>query len=78
MRRRRRRSAPSAIVEYSVPEALGGDAALARLRGRLHERGLRLMVDFVGNHVAVDHPWTLERPHLFVQARPAPLPTPCQ
>ena len=32
---------------------LGGDAALARLRERLRKRGLRLMLDFVPNHMAL-------------------------
>jgi len=36
-----------AITGYTVHAHLGGDAALARLRARLKERGLRLMLDFV-------------------------------
>jgi hypothetical protein len=35
-----------AITGYTVHQALGGDAALARLRTRLRTRGLRLMLDF--------------------------------
>ena len=46
-----------AITGYEVHPALGGDAALARLRERLRHRGLRLMLDFVPNHTALDHPW---------------------
>ena len=45
---------------------LGGDAALARLRERLQKRGLRLMLDFVPNHMAPDHPWIDEHPDYFV------------
>ncbi len=45
---------------------LGGDAALARLRERLRERGLRLMLDFVPNHTALDHPWVEEHPEYYV------------
>ena len=37
--------------------ALGGDEGLARLRERLRELGLRLLLDFVPNHMALDHPW---------------------
>lgn len=55
-----------AITGYSVHPALGGDAALARLRERLRTRGLRLMLDFVPNHMAPDHPWTEQRPDYFV------------
>ena len=46
--------------------ALGGDAALARLRERLRERGLRLMLDFVPNHTALDHPWVEDHPEYYV------------
>ena len=51
-----------ALTGYTVSPALGGDAALARLRARLAARGLRLMLDFVPNHTALDHPWVAERP----------------
>jgi hypothetical protein len=40
----------------AVHRDLGGDAALARLRARLQERGLKLMLDFVPNHMAPDPP----------------------
>jgi glycosidase len=49
-----------------VHEKLGGDAALARLRERLRERGLRLMLDCVPNHMAPDHPWVEGHPDYFV------------
>ncbi len=44
-----------AITSYMVHPRLGGETALARLRDRLRRRGLRLMLDFVPNHTAVDH-----------------------
>jgi hypothetical protein len=55
-----------AITAYSVPEQLGGDAALARLRQRLAQRGLKLMLDFVPNHMGLDHPWAETHPEYFV------------
>jgi glycosidase len=55
-----------AITGYTVHERLGGDAALARFRERLRRRGLRLMLDFVPNHMAPDHPWVEDHPEFFV------------
>ena len=56
-----------AISAYEVDEALGGKAALADFRARLAARGLRLMLDFVPNHTALDHPWVAARPDFYVQ-----------
>lgn len=57
---------PFAIVGYKVAPDLGGDDALARLRTRLHDRGLRLILDFIPNHTAIDHPWPREHPDYYV------------
>jgi hypothetical protein len=59
---------PYAIGVYSVPEELGGDAGLQSFRQRLRELGLKLVLDFVPNHVGLDHPWLRQRPELFVQS----------
>ena len=58
---------PFAIVAYSVSSELGGDAALARLRARLADRGMRLMLDFVPNHTAIDHPWMQAHPEFYIR-----------
>lgn len=55
-----------AITGYTVHKNLGGDAALARLRERLKQRGLKLMLDFVPNHMGPDHPWVEEHSEYFV------------
>ena len=55
-----------AITGYTVHQALGGDAALARLRERLRKRGLRLMLDFVPNHTGLDHPWVEDHPEYYI------------
>jgi glycosidase len=56
-----------AISAYEVDEALGGRAGLAEFRARLAARGLRLMLDFVPNHTALDHPWVTAEPDFYVQ-----------
>jgi hypothetical protein len=55
-----------AIQDYRVHEEFGGDKALERLRQRLRDRGLRLILDFVPNHTAPDHPWVREHPDYYV------------
>jgi Alpha amylase, catalytic domain len=55
-----------AICDYHVHTDFGGDDALARLRERLRQRGLRLILDFVPNHVALDHSWVKNHPDFFI------------
>lgn len=56
-----------AITGYTVAQSLGGDAALARLRERVSQRGLRLMLDFVPNHTGLDHPWVEDHPEYYIR-----------
>jgi hypothetical protein len=55
------------IRRYEVDARLGGREGLTSARAALAERGVRLIVDFVPNHVAPDHPWLAEHPDRFVR-----------
>ena len=57
---------PYCIRNYSVDERLGGPKGLAAARQALSERGMGLVLDFVPNHVAPDHPWVTAHPEYFV------------
>lgn len=57
---------PYCVRRYVVDQSLGGVDGLAVARGELAKRGLRLILDFVPNHVAPDHPWVVEHPEYFI------------
>lgn len=59
---------PYAVHSYRLDPVLGRPGDLAKLKRKLNGMGLRLMLDFVPNHLAMDHPWTLSRPARFVGA----------
>jgi hypothetical protein len=58
---------PYCVRRYEVDATRGGRAGLAAFRQRLTERGMRLILDFVPNHVAIDHPWLESNPEYFIQ-----------
>ncbi len=58
---------PFAVQAYEVHRDFGGNVALARLRERLARRNLRLLLDFVPNHVAPDHAWVNQHPEFFIE-----------
>ena len=59
---------PYAVADYTVAEALGGEAGLQAFRRRLNGKGMKLVLDFVPNHLGLDHAWLRQRPELFVQS----------
>lgn len=55
------------VHRYVVDEHLGGPKGLAVARSMLAKRGIHLILDFVPNHLATDHPWVNEHPEYFIQ-----------
>jgi len=58
---------PYCVRRYVVDSHLGGPEGLAQARRELASRGLNLILDFVPNHVASDHPWVFDHPEYFVR-----------
>jgi hypothetical protein len=58
---------PYCVRRYVADKHLGGPSGLATARKQLADRGMRLILDFVPNHVAQDHPWIKEHPEYFIQ-----------
>ncbi len=58
---------PYAIHSYIPDARLGAWKGLDAARKELHARGLGLILDFVPNHTALDHPWTRAHPDYYVE-----------
>ncbi|MFF3967420.1 alpha-amylase [Streptomyces griseorubiginosus] len=58
---------PYCVRNYVVDPVLGGPEGLAAARARLAARGMGLLLDYVPNHVAPDHPWLTERPDCMIR-----------
>jgi Alpha amylase, catalytic domain len=57
---------PYSIRRYVVDSHLGGPESLAVARRELSNRGMKLILDYVPNHVALDHPWVADHPEYFI------------
>jgi len=57
---------PYAVRTYQVDVHLGSDHGLQEAREQLALRGMGLMLDFVPNHTAIDHPWVQVDPACYV------------
>jgi glycosidase len=64
-------ASPYAVADYTVAKSLGGPAALKEFRKKLRQHGIGLILDFVPNHVGLDHPWIEARTSLFLRSAAA-------
>ena len=62
------------LDDYRIADDLGGEDALARLRGQAWRHGIRLASDMVPNHMGIDSRWVIEHPERFIQVREPPFP----
>ena len=58
---------PYCVRSYELEPRFGGPGALAAARDELAARGLGLILDYVPNHVAPDHPWTTQHADYFIR-----------
>ena len=59
---------PYAVYEYTCNPSLCINSDLNWLKAELNKRGIKLMLDFVPNHSAVDAPKAKENPEMYIRA----------
>jgi glycosidase len=60
---------PLCIVDYKVNHEIGNEDDLQWLRSEFKRRDIRLMLDFVADHTAVDAPEFGTNPNLYIKGR---------
>jgi hypothetical protein len=60
---------PYCVRDYVADERFGGPDGLAVARKHLAQRGVALILDYVPNHIAADHPWATDRPDCLLAGR---------
>ncbi|MFX0069595.1 MAG: alpha-amylase family glycosyl hydrolase [Candidatus Hermodarchaeota archaeon] len=58
---------PYAVYFYHVDKNIGGNEGLESFRKELSDNNQLLILDYVPNHVAVDHMWTLIQSDIFIK-----------
>lgn len=58
---------PYSIPAYEPDPRIGTWRDVDSIREKLRARGMDLFLDFVGNHTALDHPWSRKNPEFYVQ-----------
>lgn len=61
---------PYAVHDYTPDPILGSMEDLRLLKEKLEDLGLFLVLDFVPNHTACDHPWIEHHTDFYVQKKP--------
>ncbi len=57
---------PYCIQGYEPDDRMGGWHGLDAVHRQLRDRGIALLLDFVPNHTAFDHPWIATHPERYV------------
>ncbi|MEO0156896.1 MAG: alpha-amylase family glycosyl hydrolase, partial [candidate division WOR-3 bacterium] len=60
------------IYDYTVAQELGGELAFNNLKQRALNYNIRIAVDMVPNHTAIDSKWIKEHPDWFIQRDSSP------
>ncbi len=60
-------ASPFAVQDYSLHSDFGDGSSLPRIRQRLRDRGVRLLLDFVPNHAGLDHAWVRDHPEFYIR-----------
>ena len=55
-----------AIYDYKVNPNFGGEEELLSLKKRLNDLGVKLILDFAGNHMSCDTPYLTSNPEYFI------------
>jgi len=58
---------PYSVAAYKPDPRIGTWRDIDSVRKKLCARKMALFLDFVGNHTALDHPWTRGHPEFYVQ-----------
>lgn len=61
---------PFAIANYEFSPELGGRGAYLDFLSRARGAGLRVLLDFIPNHMGLDCPWISEDPSLVIRSDP--------
>ncbi len=60
---------PYAIADYRLDPSLGTEEDLTQVRENMRKAGIGLVLDFVPNHTARDHPWVRAHPERYVHSQ---------